>query len=136
MKKLFLLAVMALSAASCSEDEGIEMSQLTEGYWSETYDNPNFSMDSSVRYTFHTDGTYTVEARHALADTTETLTHHYLLQDNLLTLQPESPQEQLTYTIVLLNSKEMAWQRTGTSFTEGTLSSDYKHFKHYTASRD
>ena len=133
MKKVFaLLAATALLATSCSKDEVIEDVQLTVGYWSECYDNPNFSMDSSVKYTFHTDGTYTLEVYSAMVDTTEIYTHSYQLQNNVLTLPTDSPtDEQLSYNIIQLNEKEMAWQRVGTSYSEGTLSSDYKHFKHY-----
>ena len=134
MKSVFtLLAATALLATSCSKDEVIEVSQLTEGYWGECYDNPNFSMDGSVNYKFEPDGTYTLEVYHALVDTTVIYTHNYQLQNNVLTLQTDSPvAEQHSYNIILLNEKEMAWQRVGTSYSEGTLSSDYKHFKHYT----
>ena len=65
-----MLAATALLATSCSKDEVIEDVQLTVGYWSECYDNPNFSMDSSVRYTFKPDGTYTLEVYSAMVDTT------------------------------------------------------------------
>lgn len=133
MKKVFaLLAATALFTTSCSKDEVIEDVQLTVGYWGECYDNPNFIMDSSVKYTFHTDGTYTLEVYSAMVDTTVIYTHNYQLQNNVLTLQTDSPAaEQLSYNIIQLNEKEMAWQRVGTSYSEGTLSSDYKHFKHY-----
>ena len=117
MKSVFtLLAVTALLATSCSKDEVIEVSQLTEGYWGECYDNPNFSMDSSVKYKFELDGTYTLKVNHALVDTTVIYTHNYQLQNNVLTLQTDSPvAEQQSYNIILLNEKEMAWQRVGTS---------------------
>lgn len=133
MKSVFtLLAATALLATSCSKDEVIEVSRLTEGYWGECYDNPNFSMDSSVKYKFELDGTYTLKVNHALVDTTVIYTHSYQLQNNVLTLQTDSPvAEQHSYNIILLNEKEMAWQRVGTSYSEGTLSGDYKHFNHY-----
>ena len=133
MKSVFtLLAATALLATSCSKDEVIEVSQLTVGYWGECYDNPNFSMDSSVKYKFELDGTYTLKVNHALVDTTVIYTHSYQLQNNVLTLQTDSPvAEQQSYNIILLNEKEMAWQRVGTSYSEGTLSGDYKHFNHY-----
>ena len=133
MKSVFtLLAATALLATSCSKDEVIEVSQLTVGYWGECYDNPNFSMDSSVKYKFELDGTYTLKVNHALVDTTVIYTHSYRLQNNVLTLQTDSPvAEQHSYNIILLNEKEMAWQRVGTSYSEGTLSGDYKHFNHY-----
>ena len=133
MKSVFtLLAATALFTASCSKDEVIEDVQLTVGYWSECYDNPNFSMDSSVKYKFELDGTYTLKVTHALVDTTVIYTHSYQLQNNVLTLQTDSPvAEQYSYNIILLNEKEMAWQRVGTSYSEGTLSGDYKHFNHY-----
>ena len=133
MQSVFtLLAVTALFTTSCSNAEVIEVSQLTEGYWGECYDNPNFSMDSSVKYKFELDGTYTLKVNHALVDTTVIYTHNYQLQNNVLTLQTDSPvAEQHSYNIILLNEKEMAWQRVGTSYSEGTLSGDYKHFNHY-----
>ena len=133
MKSVFtLLAATALLATSCSKDEVIEDVQLTVGYWSECYDNPNFSMDGSVKYKFELDGTYTLKVYHALVDTTVIYTHSYQLQNNVLTLQTDSPvAEQHSYNIILLNEKEMAWQRVGTSYSEGTLSGDYKHFNHY-----
>ena len=133
MKSVFaLLAALALFTISCSKDEVIEDVQLTVGYWSECYDNPNFSMDSAVRYTFKPDGTYTLEVYSAMVDTTVIYTHNYQLQNNVLTLQTDSPvAEQQSYNIILLNEKEMAWQRVGTSYSEGTLSGDYKHFNHY-----
>ena len=133
MKKVFaLLAATTLLATSCSKDEVIEDVQLTVGYWSECYDNPNFSMDSSVKYKFEPNGTYTLKVNHALVDTTVIYTHNYQLQNNVLTLQTDSPvAEQQSYNIILLNEKEMAWQRVGTSYSEGTLSGDYKHFNHY-----
>ena len=133
MKSVFtLLAATALLATSCSKDKVIEVSQLTEGYWGECYDNPNFSMDSSVKYKFELDGTYTLKVNHALVDTTVIYTHNYQLQNNVLIVQTDSPvAEQQSYNIILLSEKEMAWQRVGTSYSEGTLSSDYKHFNHY-----
>ena len=67
--QLFLLATSALLLTSCTKDDVIEVSQLTIGHWSESYDNPNFVMDSKVDYAFKTDGTYTIECRHALVDT-------------------------------------------------------------------
>ena len=89
-------------------------------------------MDSSVKYKFELDGTYTLKVNHALVDTTVIYTHNYQLQNNVLTLPTDSPAaEQLSYNIIQLNEKEMAWQRVGTSYSEGTLSGDYKHFKHY-----
>ena len=110
MKSVFtLLAATALLATSCSKDEVIEVSQLTEGYWGECYDNPNFSMDSSVKYKFELDGTYTLKVNHALVDTTVIYTHNYQLQNNVLTLQTDSPvAEQQSYNIILLNEKEIA----------------------------
>ena len=133
MKSVFtLLAATALLATSCSKDEVIEVSQLTEGYWGECCDNPNFSMDTSVKYKFEPNGTYTLKVNHALVDTIVIYTHSYRLQNNVLTLQTDSPvAEQHSYNIILLNEKEMAWQRVGTSYSEGTLSGDYKHFIHY-----
>lgn len=54
-----------------------------------------------------------------------------LTGDNSITinLNPEkSDESNVTYVIVKLTSDEMAWQKVGTTYSEGTWGSDYRHF--------
>lgn len=45
------------------------------------------------------------------------------------TLYTSNPDESnVTYVIVKLTSDEMAWQKVGTTYSEGTWGSDYRHF--------
>jgi hypothetical protein len=58
--------------------------------------------------------------------------HHYLLEGEKLTLNPQmSDSSNVTYYIVLLNSKDMAWQREGSTYSQGAIGSDYRHFIRY-----
>lgn len=52
-----------------------------------------------------------------------------LTDKNTITLNPDkSDDSRVTYTIVKLTSGEMAWQKAGTTYSEGTWGSDYRHF--------
>ena len=49
--------------------------------------------------------------------------------DVTITLNQEnSDDSNATYVIVKLTSDEMAWQKVGTTYSEGTWGSDYRHF--------
>ena len=129
MKKIFLLlttAIMLLS--SCSKDEDINVTNLV-GTRDECYDNPHFIMDGTVEYTFYENGTYQVYSYDALSHMEYTRTNTYILQNDLLILNTEHSENELRYHIVEFKKNEMAWQRVGTKYSEGTLGSDYKHFK-------
>ena len=129
MKNIFLLlatAIMLLS--SCSKDKDINVTNLV-GTWDECYDNPHFIMDGTVEYTFYENGTYQVYSYDALSHMEYTRTNTYILQNDLLILNTEHSENELRYHIVEFKKNEMAWQRVGTKYSEGTLGSDYKHFK-------
>lgn len=129
MKKLFLLfAVAAILFSSCSKDEDINVTNLV-GTWDECYDNPHFIMDGTVEYTFYDNGTYQVYSYNAFSHMEHTRTNTYVLQDDLLILNMEHSENALRYHIVKLKKNEMGWQREGTEYSEGSLGSDYKHFK-------
>ena len=46
-----------------------------------------------------------------------------------LILNTEHSENTLRYHIVKFKKNEMAWQMEGTEYSEGSLGSDYKHFK-------
>lgn len=128
MKRLFLLLITTLVFfSSCSNDEEVDVSVLN-GTWDECYDNPRFIMDGIVEYTFLDNGTYQVYSYDALSNKEHTETSTYILQEELLILN-DNTENELRYNIIKLNKNEMAWQREGTKYSEGTLGSDYKHFK-------
>ena len=114
--------------ASC--EKPVDTSKII-GTWSECYDDPNFIMDGIVEYTFKADGTYQVYAYDALSGIKVTSTHEYTIEGNVITLNTAATDrtDSPSYTITKLNSKEMSWQKVGTSYTPGSNSSDYMHFK-------
>ena len=114
--------------SSCSKDEDINITNLV-GTWDECYDNPYFIMDGIVEYTFYENGTYQVYSYNALSHMEHTSTNTYILQDDLLILNTEFSENALRYHIVKFKKNEMAWQMEGTEYSEGSLGSDYKHFK-------
>ena len=129
MKKIFLLLTTTIMLlASCSKDEDINVTNLV-GTWDECYDSPHFIMDGTVEYTFYENGTYQVYSYDALSHMEYTRTNTYVLQDDLLILHTEHSGNALRYHIVEFKRNEMAWQMEGTEYPEGTLGSDYKHFK-------
>ena len=128
MKKILFLATAIMLLSSCSKDEDINITNLV-GTWDECYDNPYFIMDGTVEYAFYENGTYQVYSYDALSHMEYTRTGTYVLQNNLLILNTEHSEKALRYHIVWFNENEMAWQKEGTEYSEGSLGSDYKHFK-------
>ena len=128
MKKTFLLFATAIMFfSSCSKDEDINITNLI-GTWDECYDNPHFIMDGTIEYTFYENGTYQVYSYDVLSHMEHTRTSTYVLQDDLLILNTEHSENALRYHIVKFKKNEMAWQKEGIEYSEGSLGSDYKHF--------
>ena len=128
MKRLLTIMAAIVCLAGC--EKSVDTSKII-GTWSECYDDPNFIMDGTVEYTFKADGTYQVYAYDALSGNKVTSTHEYTIEGNVITLNTAATDsaDSPSYTITKLNSKEMSWQKVGTSYTPGSNSSDYKHFK-------
>lgn len=130
---LFMLAVPSMT--SCSDDEAIGLNNLTVGKWSESYDDPNFSMDGSLIYEFkgtETTGEFTLTV-YNVGDTSGDFvyTGMYVIDNGYITLTrslPEYSNYYEKYKIVKLNDKEMAWQLDGTEYSRGTIGGDYRHF--------
>ena len=57
---------------------------------------------------------------------------HYaidLINKGTITINPAmSDDSNVTYKLVKLTSKEMEWQKEGTTYSVGTWGSDYRHF--------
>ena len=140
MKKISLLIVAILALAGCSKLEVYEANLL--GAWSESYDASKFAFDGILRYTFDGGDTYTLYTSNPDGSSQQTRTGNYTLTstgtygqkltgDNsiTITLNPEdSDGSSVSYVIVKLTSTEMEWQKVGTTYSEGTWGSDYRHF--------
>ena len=109
MKILKTILCAALLVAGLSGCEKIDVNKL-EGTWTEQYDPTVFAMDGSVEYTC---GHYAID----------------LINKGTITINPVmSDYSNVTYKLVKLTSKEMEWQKEGTTYSVGTWGSDYRHF--------
>ena len=130
MKILKAIICAGLLVAGLSGCEKINVNKL-EGTWSEQYDPMVFAMDGSVTYTFDGNGHY---QRHV--NVLSVGSHDYsgtyaidLIDKGTITINPAmSDFSNVTYKLVKLTSKEMEWQKEGTTYSVGTWGSDYRHF--------
>ena len=131
MKTLRTLMCAALLVAGLGGCEKIDMNNL-EGTWTEQYDPSVFAMDGSVTYTFDGKNGYQLHVYDALSGESHDYNGHYaidLINKGTITLNTEmSDDSNVTYKIVKLTSKEMEWQKEGTTYSKGTWGSDYRHF--------
>ena len=111
--------------------EKIDVNKL-EGTWSEQYDPSVFAMDGSVTYTFDRNNGYQLHVYDALSGESHDYSGQYaidLINKGTITINPAmSDFSNVTYKIVKLTSKEMVWQKEGTTYSQGTWGSDYRHF--------
>lgn len=103
------------------------------GTWVESYSDPYFIMDGSVKYTFNSDNTYTWAIDNFSENTpTQIGKDSYTFDtDNrklILNSSTQSGPHSTTYDIVKLTYKELSLQKEGTTYSRGTLGSDYRHF--------
>lgn len=132
MRPIFTIAIISFIGISCSKEE-IQLDRL-QGKWNECYNDSEFIMDGSIEYEFSEANTYVETSYDALLHKTSVKKGIYGLEisgnNNVLTLNPQmSDFSGVSYTIVKLTTSEMAWQKIGTTYSKGTLGSDYRHFK-------
>ena len=131
MKILKTVIFVALLTAGLCGCEKIDVNKL-EGTWSEQYDPAVFAMDGSVSFTFDGDGRYQLFVYDALSGKSSDFSGHYMLdmfEKNTITFNPVmSDFTNVTYRIVKLTSREMAWQKMGTAPNPGVWASGYRHF--------
>ena len=131
MRRIFKYAAAALLVAGLCGCEKIDVNKL-EGTWSEEYDPSVFAMDGSVTYTFQGNNHYQLNVYDVLSGESHDSSGSYavdLFDKNTITINPQmSDFSNVTYKIVKLSSKEMAWQKEGTTYSKGTWGSDYRHF--------
>ena len=138
MKKISLIIIAILALTGCTKNEVYEAYIL--GTWGECYDASKYAFDGVLRYTFDGGNTYTLYTSNPDGSSQNTITGNYVLAskgnyvqkftgDVTITIsQEESDDSNATYVIVKLTSDEMEWQRVGTTYSEGTWGSDYRHF--------
>ena len=126
MRILKIVICAALLVAGLSGCEKIDVNKL-EGTWTEQYDPTVFAMDGSVEYTC-----YQLHVYDALSGESHDYSGHYaidLINKGTITINPVmSDYSNVTYKLVKLTSKEMEWQKEGTTYSVGTWGSDYRHF--------
>ena len=131
MKSILRISIFAvLLVAGLCGCEKLDMSKL-EGTWSEQYDPTVFAMDGSVEYTFDGNNNYQLHI-YVLGGESHDYSGRYaidLFNKGTITINPQmSDFSNVTYTLVKLTSKEMVWQKEGTTYSVGTWGSDYRHF--------
>jgi len=131
MRKIFSFVCAALLVAGLCGCEKIDVNKL-EGTWSEQYDPAVFAMDGSVEYTFDGSNHYQMHVYDALSGESHDYSGSYaidLINKGTITINPQmSDFSNVTYKLVKLTSKEMEWQKEGTTYSVGTWGSDYRHF--------
>jgi hypothetical protein len=131
MKVLKTMIIAVLLVAGLCSCEKLDMNQL-EGTWSEQYDPAVFAMDGSVEYTFDGNNRYQMHVYDALSGESHDYSGSYaidMINKGTITINPQmSDYSNVTYTLVKLTSKEMVWQKEGTTYSVGTWGSDYRHF--------
>ena len=131
MRKILSFVCAALLVAGLCGCEKIDVNKL-EGTWSEQYDPNVFAMDGSVEYTFDGNGHYQMHVYDALSGESHDYNGSYaidLINKGTITINPQmSDFSNVTYKLVKLTSKEMEWQKEGTTYSVGTWGSDYRHF--------
>ena len=130
MKILRTMICAALLVAGLCACEKIDVNRL-EGTWTEQYDPTVFAMDGSVEYTFDGNGHYQLHI-YVLGVGSYDYSGSYaidLINKGTITINPQmSDYSNVTYTLVKLTSREMVWQKEGTTYSVGTWGSDYRHF--------
>lgn len=126
MKRIIFFVLASFLSLSC---EKISTQDKIAGSWTEQYDPTVFAMDGSVTYTFDGNNSYHLHVYDALSDESRDYNGHYAIDNGTITINPAmSDYSNVTYKIVKLTSKEMAWQKKGTTYSQGSWGNDYRHF--------
>lgn len=126
------ITMSLLSLTSCNDDE-LEVSDANIlGTWVEDYsDYPYFASESRLTWSFGNDGYAAIHIYDVFAgDSDYTKTYRIgLFGENVISFNHVmSDYSSEDYTIKKLTKNEMEWQRVGTTFSKGTVGSDFRHF--------
>ncbi|MBP5302554.1 MAG: hypothetical protein J6Y88_04840 [Bacteroidales bacterium] len=132
LRTVICAAMLVAGLSSCeklNQERKIDYNKL-EGTWTEQYDPTVFAMDGSLRYTFDGDCTYQLHVYNALGGESSDYTGRYVVDkySGTIALLLTPDMTTTTYNIVKLTSTEMEWQKEGTTYSQGTWASDYRHF--------
>jgi len=106
---------------------------LLQGEWEEYYDDPAFAMDGGLTWKIGNEDIL-IHTYDFLTDTSEDwhIAYNVSRQHGQYIINLHYPKgfkaTDESFRITVLNDKEMAWQKVGTTFSTGSYSSDYKHF--------
>ncbi len=133
MKKIALIAFAALSILTgCSKLEVNDENLL--GEWLETYeDYPYFMQDGFVEWTFRPDSKVDIHVYDVFAGDSD-VTRPFELKEvdgrTVISVNTEMDESRMypDYVVTKLTRNEMEWQMVGTTFQEGTVGSDFRHF--------
>ena len=133
MKKIALIAFAALSILTgCSKLEVNDENLL--GEWLETYeDYPYFVQDGFVEWIFRPDSKVDIHIYDIFAGDSN-VSRSFELKDvegqTVISIKTGYLESHMypDYRIVKLTKNEMEWQMVGTTFQEGTVGSDFRHF--------
>lgn len=128
----FTFAILCALFSSCEkEDLNVSCSDIL-GTWAEDYSSyPEFASEGGAYYTFKADGTVDIHYYDVFAGDHETSATFSVGQSdkNVIFIDYSDREDSFkSFQIVRLTKNEMEWQRIGTTFSKGTLSSDFKHF--------
>jgi len=133
MKRLSILLVIISMFLSCSKVDINEQNIL--GTWNDDYsDYPYYMNEGYSSYSFGPDGKVSIHIYDVFAGDSYMIKSYILDYDgqkNVIVLfdQDENPSDTFhQYRITKLTKKEMEWQKVGTTFTPGTVGSEFKHF--------
>lgn len=139
MNRFLTLASLILCSfvlSSCSSDD-IDDKDLSYtdilGSWTEDYSQyPYFAPEGYSTYTFGPDRKLSIHVYDVFAGDWDIEKHYFVggeFGKNVIAINPfMSDYSGASYKIVKLTKNEMEWQRKGTTFTPGTVGSDFKHF--------
>ena len=128
MKKiLFAIALMLPLLTGCSKLE-INQDNII-GTWVDDYsDHPYYAPEGGATYTFRADGKVDIHFYDVFAGEKD-VRKSYLIENGELHLNPQmSDLSGDVFKIIKLTKEEMEWQRKGTTFSKGTVGSDFQHF--------
>ena len=133
MKKILLFIISILAFVGCSKLYVNEANIL--GTWADDYSAyPYYAPEGGETYIFKADGTLDIHFYDVFAGDHDTATKYQITyNENDGTSIISFPSSEYTmdiqaFAVTKLTKKEMEWQRLGTTFQEGTVGSDFKHF--------
>ncbi|MCQ2138990.1 MAG: hypothetical protein MJZ09_01290 [Bacteroidales bacterium] len=133
MKKISLFIIAIFASAGCTKID-VNMASIA-GEWVETYeDYPHYAEEGFVSWNFNTDGSVDIRFYDVFAGNHSTTTKYQISLNekdgaSIITFpSSEYTMDIQAFVVTKLTKIEMEWQRLGTTFQEGTVGSDFKHF--------